>query len=331
MSLLYVACADDATIHTLRLDDAGSLTTVAVTPVPGPEGTATSLPLALSPDRSRLYAGVRVAPNPVVTFGIDAQGGLTALGSAELPVAMAYISVDRSGRNLLGASYHGAVLSRTPIDADGVVRQPAAQVIATPPKAHCVLPAPDGHHVHVPCLGGDCILRFRLDADGLVLVGEAQTRRGAGPRHLVFAPGAGHAYSLNELDATIDAWAVENGALRHLQNVATLPQGTSGAIAAADIHLTPDGRFLYASERLTNVLSAWARDPLSGVLQHVGDVASETTPRGFAIDPSSRFLLCAGQASGHVGCYAIDARNGALTLLGRRAVGGNPNWIEFLG
>lgn len=331
MSLLYVACADDATIHTLRLDDAGGLATVAVTAVPGPEGVATSLPLALSPDRRRLYAGVRVAPNPVVTFGVDAEGGLSVLGSAALPVAMAYISVDRSGRNLLGASYHGAVVSRSPIDADGVVRQAAAQVIDTPPKTHCVLPAPDGVHVHVPCLGGDCILRFRLDGAGLTLVGEARTGKGAGPRHLVFAPGGRHAYSLNELDATIDGWAVADGALEHLQNVATLPEGTVGAIAAADIHLTPDGRFLYASERLTNVLSAWARDPASGVLAHVGDVASEATPRGFAIDPTGRFLLCAGQASGHVGCYAIDARSGALRLLGRRAVGGNPNWIEFLG
>lgn len=331
MSLFAVACAEDSTIHTLALDEAGGLHRRAVTRVPAPEGTATSLPLALSADRTRLYAGVRIAPNPVVTFAVGPGGALSVLGSAELPAAMAYIAVDRAGRNLLGASYHGAVVSRSPIEADGVVRQPAAQVIATPPRAHCVMPAPDGAHVHVPCLGGDTILRFRLEASGLTLVGEAATATGAGPRHLVFAPGGAHAYCLNELDATIDAWAVgADGALTHLQNVATLAPGTSGAIAAADIHLTPDGRFLYASERLTNILSAWRRDVGTGRLTPLGDVASEAAPRGFAIDPTGRYLLCAGQSSNHVGCYAISHATGALTPLGRIAVGGNPNWVEFL-
>ncbi len=329
--ILYVACADDSTIHTLSLSDSGLLADVAVTSVPGPEGSATSLPLALSPDRQRLYAAVRTMPYPLFSFAVAAGGVLSVMSQAPLPHAMAYVSVDHAGANLFGASYPGGLISRSPVDADGAVRQAAEQVIPTPPRAHCILPAPDGIHVHVPCLGGDVILRFRLSDEGLEQVGAAPTHPGAGPRHLVFAPGGAFAYSLNELDATIDAWrVVPDGALQLLQTVETLPAGTTGQIAAADIHLTPDGRYLYASERLTNVLSCWRRDQQTGLLSHIGDVASEATPRGFAIDPTGRYLLCAGQSSHHVACYAIDPSSGVLTQLGRHPVGRNPNWITFL-
>lgn len=333
---LYVSCADARCIEILDLDDAGTLRRHATVPVPGPgpDGAAMSMPLALSADRSRLYAAIRTAPYPLASFAVAADGGLALLGTTDLPAGMAYISA--VGRHLLSASYPGSLIASHPIGADGVAHGPATQVTATPEKAHCILPDPAGRFVYVPCLGGDVVLHLQLDpATGALAPagqGRVEVRPGAGPRHMRFAAGGRIAYVLNELDASLDTYAVApaTGALTLRQTVQTLPPGTEGRIAAADLHLPPDGRFLYASERLTNTLSAWGVDPATGHLSPLGSVASEPGPRGFAISPDGRFLLCAGQASHRVGVYAINRETGALGAIGGLDVGENPNWVTLL-
>lgn len=328
--LLYVSCADVRTIEVLELDAAGGLRRRGTVAVPGPEGTAMSMPLAWSADRRRLYAAVRNRPFPLASFAVGADGGLELLGTAELPEAMAYLRV--AGGHVLGASYPGSLVASMPIGADGVARGPARHVMATPEKAHCILPDPTGRFLYVPCLGGDTILRLALDPSSgrFNELGRVAVRKGAGPRHMVFGRAGDRAYVLNELDGSIDVYDFEarSGALTLRQTVWQLPRETPGQIKAADLHLTPDGRFLYASERLTNTLSAW-RVRADGGLERVGGVGCEAGPRGFAISPDGQFLLCAGQPSNHVGVFAIDPGEGGLSAVGRFAVGANPNWIEF--
>ncbi|HEY0419225.1 MAG TPA: lactonase family protein [Acetobacteraceae bacterium] len=328
---VYVSCADDRAIHVLAMDEAsGALRARAVVEVPGPPGPATSMPLAFSVDRRFLYAAIRLPPYPVSCFVVDPPGGIPVLrGTAELPEAMAYIAC--AGGHLLGASYPGALLSSSPSGAGGVPGV-ACDVVRTSPKAHSILPDPAGRFIYAAVLGGDEILIFTLDAQGrLQPAGRAEIRPGAGPRHLRFAPGGRFLYAVNESDATIDAWRVNTatGALSLEQTVAMLPPGTEGRIAAADIQITPDGRFLYASERLTNILFGCRVDAATGRLEPIGAVPAEAAPRGFAIDPNGRFLLCAGQSTGRVAAYAIDGQGGRLTRIGEHPVGANPNWVEF--
>jgi 6-phosphogluconolactonase len=331
---LYVSCANDRAIEILDLDVGGTLRRHSTVAVPGPAGEAISTPLALSADRTRLYAAVRVAPYPLASFAVAGDGGLTLLGTTELPAGMAYISA--VGRHLLSASYPASLIASHKIGADGVAHGPPSQVTATPDKAHCILPDPAGRFVYVPCLGGDVILHLHFDraAGTLTPAGEGRVavRPGAGPRHMRFAAGGRVAYVLNELDASLDRYAVDpaTGTLSLRQTVQTLPAGTVGRIAAADLHLTPDGRFLYASERLTGTLSAWRVDSATGDLAPLGSIASEAGPRGFAISPDGRFLLCAGQTSHRIGVYAIAADTGRLTAIGGLPVAANPNWIAFL-
>jgi 6-phosphogluconolactonase len=329
MAIVYVSCAGDHAIHVLELAADGGLRTVEVTTVPAPDGESSSMPLAL--DGRHLFAAVRAAPYPASSFSVAADGRLRWLGSADLPAAMAYITTDGASRVLLGASYHGSVLMRMAIGADGVPRGPA-QVIVTPPKAHSIITDPAGRWIYAAVLGGDAILRLDIDpASGeMVLRDRTAVRAGAGPRHLRFRPDGRFLYAINELDATVDAFAVKDGALAHVQTVALLPPGTTGAIAAADIHLTPDGALLFASERLSNTLSSFRVDTASGLLSPAGVVPAEASPRGFAIDPAGRFLLCAGQTSNHVTVHAISA-DGTLRMIVRHAVGDNPNWVTFLG
>ncbi len=336
--LAYVSCADERAIVTFAMDrTTGALSRRATTPVPGPLGASMSMPVALSPDRRTLHAAVRIAPFPCSSFAIDpATGALSHLGTANLDDAMAYILVDPSGRNLLAASYPGAIVTSYAIGPDGAVTAPARQVIDTPMRAHAIITDAAGHHAYVPCLGGDVVLQLALDTESgrMTQVGRLKTHAGCGPRHMRLSPCGGFAYVLGELDATITACTVDaEGRLAAHQTVATLPRGFAvpegKRIMAADIHLTPDGHFLYASERLAEILSAWRIAP-GGTLSPIGAIATDPMPRGFAIDPSGRFLLCASQTSGAVRSYAIDPATGALTQIGTTHAGANANWIEFL-
>ena len=333
---LYVSCAGDRQIYVLAMEPkTGALRTVTKVAVPGMGEPGTSMPLALNPDRTVLYAAVRTPPFPCASFAVDTkEGGLTLLGVAPLADQMAYIVTDRTGRHLLGASYFGSKISCNPIDGRGIVRGPATQVIETPPKAHSILTDPTNRFVFAASLGGDCIFRTAFDAaSGMMQVlPPVPVHAGAGPRHLRFSPDGRFLYLINELDGTIIAYSFDaaSGTLTELQTTTVLPPGADAKAASADIHLTPNGRFLYGSERVTNTLAAFRVDAASGKLSPIGSVSSEPSPRGFAIDPSGAFLLCAGQTSNRVAVYSIDQENGALTRTGVYDVGANPNWIEFL-
>ncbi len=335
--LVYVSCADARHIATFAMDrGTGALTHRANTPVPGPTGPGMSMPLALSPDRRTLHAAVRIAPYPCSSFAIDlATGALHHLGAADLPSAMAYIVVEPSGKNLLAASYPDAIVTSTEIAANGALAGPPRQVIDTPLRAHAIITDAAGRFAYVPCLGGDVVLQLAIDpATGwLTQVGRMKTHAGAGPRHMRFSPSGRHAYVLGELDAKVIACSVgADGGLTPFQTAPILPDGIAipdgGRIAAADLQLTPDGRFLYTTERMTNVIACWSLDA-SGAMTAVSQVPGEAAPRGIAIDPAGKFLLCAGQATGAVGTYASDQGTGALSRIATTAAGANANWIEF--
>lgn len=338
MQVAYVSSAGDRTIHVLGLDPArGKTTAIEDVLVPGPdEAEPISLPLALSPDRRFLYAAIRTAPYPVSTFAIDpSTGRLTHLGSADLPDQMAYIATDRTHRVLLGASYTGSKLAVMRVGADGVVAGPALQVIEAP-RAHCIIPSADNRSAYVALHGGDVVLHFDLDlAAGRLVPREprgAPTRPGAGPRHLALHAPTGRLFVLNERDGSVDTVSIDakSGALSPASSVSMLPDGYSATPTAADIHVTGDGRFVYASERTASFITVFAADAGTGRLTPVEWVETEASPRGFAIDPTDRCLMVAGQFSGRMSAYAIDPETGRLDKTEDRAVGINPNWIEIV-
>lgn len=333
--IVYVSCADAGHIAVFAMDRAtGALRPRGSFAVPGPAGPAMSMPLALSPGGRVLHAAVRLAPYPVSSFAIDpVSGGLTRIGGTDLPAAMAYIVVEPSGRNLLGASYPGAMVSSHAIGGDGAVFGPARQIIDTPLRAHAIITDAAGRCAYVPCLGGDVVLQLAVDTDTgrLTQVGRMPTATGAGPRHMRFAPGGRFAYVVGELDATVTACAVDaSGGLHARHSQAMLAAGTTGRIAAADLQITGDGRFLYATERMTNIIAAWRLDAATGAMTPIGQVPAEPGPRGIAIDPAGRFLLCAGQTTGAIATYAIDQATGGLARIATTHAGANANWIEFL-
>jgi len=335
--LAFVSCANENAIVSLRLNgETGALQEVARTIVPGTDDISpTSLPMALSHDRQTLHAALRSPPFPVTSFAINAlTGELSRLGGNLLPDAMAYLATDRTDRFLFSASYGGGLLAVNEIGPHRAAGE-TIQVLNTPPKAHSILPDPENRFVYAASLGGDVVLCQAFDAASGRLSepahAAAASKPGAGPRHIAFARFGALLYVVNELDGSVNTYARDaaTGGLTELQSITLLPPGAGPKASAADLHLTPDERFLYASERITDTLAMFAVDAGSGTLIPLGHVASEATPRGFRIDPTGRFLLCAGLVSGALGVYAIGA-DGMLEKLSSTPVGGGANWVEII-
>lgn len=331
-TVVYVSNADSQEISVLQLDKSkGVLQPLDTVKVGG-----TVMPLAVSPDKHFLYASLRSQPYRVTSFAIDAASGrLTRLGESSLADSMANIDTDRSGRWLFSASYGGGRIAVNEIGKDGIVG-PTRQLIETAPNAHAIHADAANRFVLATSLGGDNVSIWRLDPQLGKLTPNDPPLLAAPPksgsRHFVWDKAQRFVYLLGEVDASLGvyAWDGQRGSLRELQRTTTLPAGFAGKPWAADLHLSPDGRFLYASERTSSTISTFRVDPATGLLQPLGQTPTEKTPRGFAIDPSGAFLIAAGQESNSVSVHAIDAASGALGTPNRLAVGKNPNWVEIV-
>lgn len=338
-TVVYVSNAGDPSISIFAMNRAtGDLAPIDRIAIPGAnKPSPTSMPLALTPDRRFLYAALRSEPYTVASFAIERTSGrLSHLGNAPLAASMAYVITDRSGRYLLAASYPQSLLSINPIGADHQIVGTPTQVLHTQPKAHCVVVDATNKYAYCTNLGGDIIMELRFDAaHGRVSPNdpaEIATKRGAGPRHLAFHPSGNFLFLITETTATIGSYRIErtNGALEAIQFVDMLPADHKGEIAAADLHVTPDGHFLYGSERKTSSLAGFRIDPLHGTLSPIGRWPTETTPRGFNIDPRGRFLLSVGLDSKHLTVYSIRPSEGTLDPIKQHAVGKQPNWVQFV-
>ena len=330
-AFVYVANADSREILVFDLDLRSGHLQLASHVLGGKFTT-----LAHTLDQRFMFAGLRDEPYGIASFAIDpARGGLTQIDETRMPGPLAYVSLDRSGRWLLAASYHGDFVVVCEILPDGRVREPHQRVEGIP-KAHSIEAAPSNAFVLAASLGSDAIVCWPFDApSGHLLeqsVRRTPTSAGAGPRHLRFHPTSEQLFVVCELDATVRAFDYDksSGTLREHGSWSVMPKGSREKSWAAELRLTPDGALMYASERSTSTLSMFAFSK-AGQLAALGHVPTERQPRAFAIDPSGRFLLAAGQKSNRLSSYAIDAETGLLSKLADYAVGSDPCWIEVLG
>jgi 6-phosphogluconolactonase len=260
-----------------------------------------------------------------------------------LAEAFPYLSLDRTGRLLFGASYGGHLVSVNEVGSDGRVAAAPRQVIPVGRNAHAILADRSNRFVFVPCLGTDQIFPFALEAGSLRPAKPVQMKAGTGPRHLAFSGDNRFLYVLGELAGSVTTFSLNDGLLTE---VSTAPMTTSlrpGAprgpdapprerdkdIWAADIHLTPDGRFLYTSERTSNSLCAFSVDAATGKLVWLGATPTETQPRGFAIDPQGKFLVASGEKSTTVSVHAVNG-DGSLGAARKFPGGKGGNWVEIV-
>ncbi|WP_127958711.1 6-phosphogluconolactonase [Serratia microhaemolytica] len=325
--IVYVASPESQQIDVWQLADSGTLTWLQTVPTPGQVQ-----PMVLHPERHTLYVGVRPSA-AIVSYQIQADGCLQQAGVASLPAGPTHISTDLAGDYLFAVSYSGNCLSVSPIADGAVVAEPILKIdqLNAPHSANFDAAT---QRLWVPCLKEDAIRLFDFSADGQLIPHQPaalQVAAGAGPRHMVFHPNQRFAYCVNELNGTVDLFCRDDqGHYQHQQSVNMMPADFSGTCWAADIHLTPDGRFLYTSDRTTSLLAIFSLCSQSGQLTLLGHHPTEQQPRGFNLDHSGRFVISAGQKSGHIAVDRIDTNSGLLTHLARYPVGSGPMWVCLL-
>jgi 6-phosphogluconolactonase len=354
-TFVYVSNAEDGDISTYSLKPGGELQV-------GPRIPAAKLvmPMAVSPDKRFLYAASRAKPYSVHAYAIDpGTGALQSLAVSPLAQSMPYISLDKTGRFLFGASYGGHLISVNAVGGDGRVAPEPLQVIPVGRNAHSIRVDQSNRFVYVPALGTDQIFQFTFDAKSGRLKSNTPAvvllKPGTGPRHFIVSRDNRFLYALSELRGTVTTFSLDNdtGLLTELGSVSGIPsdsrlgpgaprvavgsadaappRNTDNDIWAADIHMTPDERFLYISERTGSTLEAFSVDGATGRLDHLGSTPTEKQPRGFAIDPAGKYLVASGEKSDTISLYAIDQASGALRLLRKYPTGKGANWVEIVG
>ena len=180
------------------------------------------------------------------------------------------------------------------------------------PHVHCACFAPDGRYVLATDFSADRILSFRIEGQDVIANGvAADVSADSGPRHLAFSNDGRFAYLMSELSGKVTVFAYYQGQLETLQEIVS---DSVGARGGADIHLSPDGRFLYSSNRLkAEGIAIFAVDSLTGLLTRIGYQPTAAHPRMFNITPNGRFLLICCRDSNKIQVFRRDADTGLLT------------------
>jgi 6-phosphogluconolactonase len=305
--------------------------------------------ITFSPGREFLYAAAEVdsfngqPTGEVASFRVA--GGelhpLSAVNSAG--AGTCHVALDHSGRVLLSADYGGGSAASFLI-AEGklssavwhehytqhgpnAARQQSAH-------AHFASVSPDNRFAYINDLGGDCIHIYALDAATAALTpaGTYKATPGAGPRTLHFHPNGHTAYSINELDSTVDVleWNKADGQLSLVTRIEMLPAGYHGDTRACDTVISRDGRFVYFANRDKDFLYSFKANPLTGALTPIGrSNCGGKIPRNFVLDPTERWMLVANQNSNQISVFARNPETGVLAEEGKSYPAAAPMCILF--
>lgn len=249
--------------------------------------------------------------------------------------------VATNGKEVLTANYSGGSMSVFPLLKDGKLA-PADTLFegsATGPDAlrqstphiHCAIFSPDGKYIFATDFSADRILRFVLHPEDIVPHRSLETtdiEADSGPRHLTFSPDGKFAYLITELSGKVIAFSYNDGNLKQIQTIAA---DTVAARGSADIHLSPDGKYLYASNRLKeDGIAIFAVNPEDGTLAKAGYQHTGIHPRHFNITPNGKFLLAACRDSNVIQVYRRDEHTGLLSDTRQDIVVDKPVCIQFV-
>lgn len=302
------------------------------------EGVVNPSYLAIAPGGRYLYACTE-------TKTVDA-GGISAFSFNREKGALkfinkqssggdnpAYVSVHKNGKWVIAGNYSGGSLSAFAVNSNGSIK-PYSQLVQhtgtsinkqrqESAHVHSTVFSPMGDYLFVPDLGIDKVMIYQFDPLAQKPLQPAspsfaQITPGGGPRHFIFHPNGKWGYVTEEMAGSIAAFSYNHGKLNPLQEIATHEDTATGVFGSADLHISPDGKFLYASNRGNeNNLTIFKINAVSGKLSLVGYQSTlGKTPRNFCIDPSGKYLLAANQNSGTIEIFKRNKMTGLLTFTG---------------
>ncbi|MCJ8165556.1 lactonase family protein [Pontibacter sp. E15-1] len=343
-AMVYVGTYADAgneSIFLYRLHpETGELTRVN-----GYKGGANPSFLTLNEQRTHLYAVNETGDyegqqsGAVSAFSVDQQtGNLTLLNQvASKGGAPCYISVGDGGKTVMVANYMGGNVAAFQVQDNGTLSEATdvAQHKGTGPNknrqeaphAHYMAPSPDNQYAFGVDLGVDKIYSYRLDAGkGTLTPAEPAvafaTKPGAGPRQMAFHPNGKYAFVINELNSTMTALAYnsDNGTFTEIQTLPTIPADFKENNQPAAVRVSPDGKFLYGSNRGHNSIVVYSIDEGTGKIAHVENVdCGGDWPRDMTIDLTGNILLVANERANNITSFKIDKATGKLTDTGNKA------------
>lgn len=309
-------------------------------------------PFTIAPNRKLMYA-VAAMPGEgkrspaLATLEIGKEGKLKLAHTARVNLRPGYLMTDNNGEFLAGNHYGPGKASIWKIDP--VYKGETLHELTLEKKAHSAVFSPDNKWLLVPATGPNKVFVNHFTAQVGTIEpskvpfvsgpsGESQAQQ---PRHLIFHPNLSVAYTTNEREQPgvgVWQWDTEAGLLKPVQNIVTQPKGFKGKITTADLHMTPDGRFLYLSNRDITQRDApdgedsivgFGVDPQTGQLTMIGHTPCERIPRSFTIDKLGKFLYVAGQGDAKLGAYRIE-ESGVLKKIKQYQVGKGPIWVETM-
>ena len=332
VELVLVANAGENTIATFQLTPFG-LQRLTVTALPGRCTT-----FAVDGDRSLAFVA---CGNSIVTYSINVEGELTALSTRETPSGPNYLALTSDGTRLLGVSYSGGWGLVWPVDRAGTLGAPSAEV--SYPKLHSVAVSNDGRTAYFVSLGADLIASYNLGRDGsLTPLQETQAPAGSGPRHLALDASEANLYVLTEFTADVLHYRrLPDGSLAFAGKTAAAIPGRGLGVSrlganpredhliwGADLHLAPNGRSLWASERTEATIATLPVAPDGSLGQVTAYEETEAQPRGFCVTNDGRVLVC-GELSTEVSLYVPDT-DGLLVFQARAETGKGANWARSI-
>lgn len=307
--------------------------------------------IAIAKDNRFVYSVNEVGTDrkgSVSSFSFDAASGELKLINKQPSIGAGpcYILLDKKRKYAFTANYAGGSLTALPINDDGSLAAPSQTIQdeghsvdkarQNEPHVHTAILSPDEKYLMYTDLGTDKLNICKYDPSAPKPLTPADlafvsATPGTGPRHLVFHPNGKYLYMIQEMGAKITGYNYHKGKLTEITSASLLPDGFTGAVGAADIHISADGKFLYSTNRGdANEIEVFAIDKSTGALTFVQRTSSMgKMPRNFSLDPSGNFLLVANQNSDDVYVFSIDKTTGKLTYTGEKLEVGNPSCLKF--
>lgn len=256
-----------------------------------------------------------------------------------------YVALDKSESFLLSANYTDGSVTVFPIDKNGTIVPPTQFIQYTDSSidkerqershTHATVFSPDGEKVFIPDLGSDKIRCYSFDNTNqkpltALSIPYISTVAGSGPRHLIFHPNGKFAYCIEELSGSLSVYKYAQDLLKKHQTILAHPKKLKAEFSSADIHISPDGKFLYASNRgeENNIVIYAIRK--NGKLKITGYQSTfGTIPRNFAIDESGKFLIVANQKSGNIVTFRRNSISGKLEKIASEIYIENPTCVNI--
>jgi 6-phosphogluconolactonase len=306
--------------------------------------------ITFSPERKYLYAAGEVddfqnkPTGGVIQFRVENGELHPAAAQNSAGKGTCHVALDHTGRVLLSADYGGGSAASFLVSPSGKLSRAVWSEHYTghgpnndrqqSAHAHFASFSPDNRFAYINDLGGDCIHIYRLDAATAVLTpaGSYHAGPGAGPRTLRFHPNGHTAYSIKELDSTVDVleWRRGDGGLALIARIELLPAGYTGDTHACDTVITRDGKFVYFANRGNNSIYLFHADGKTGSLTAAGRFdCGGKTPRNFVLDPTERWMLVANQDSNWISVFARNPESGELVKEGKSVAAATPMCILF--